>query len=111
VAKELGQRVAMEQHKPVNLQQILRAVCNYYSVKIEDVKSAKRTQELVIPRHVAMYLIYSLTKTPYTSIGNFFGGRDHTSILHGIRKVEDELKEVAKTKQDVANITQSVFAR
>jgi chromosomal replication initiator protein len=110
VAEELGQRVANERRKPVNLQQILRAVCNYYSVKIDDIKGHKRTKELVIPRHIAMYLIYDLTKTPYMSIGDFLGGRDHTTILHGVKKVEDELREVAKTKQDVANIVQNVYA-
>lgn len=110
VAEELGQRVANEKRKPVNLQQILRAVCSYYSVKIDDIKGYKRTKELVIPRHIAMYLIYDLTKTPYMSIGDFLGGRDHTTILHGVKKVEGELKEVAKTKQDVANIMQNVYA-
>lgn len=110
VAKELGQRIPTESRRPVNLQQILRAVCSYYSVKIDDVKGAKRTKELVVPRHIAMYLIYDLTKTPYMSIGDFLGGRDHTTILHGVKKVEDELKDVAKTKQDVANIVQNVYA-
>jgi len=110
VAEELGQRIASEKNKPVNLQQILRAVCNYYSVKIDDIKGHKRTKEFVIPRHIAMYLIYDLTKTPYMSIGDFLGGRDHTTILHGIKKVEGELKDIAKTKQDVANIMQNVYA-
>ncbi|MFA5776474.1 MAG: chromosomal replication initiator protein DnaA [Patescibacteria group bacterium] len=110
VAVELGQRIAAEKRKPVNLQQILRAVCSYYSVKIDDIKGHKRTRELVIPRHIAMYLIYDLTKTPYMSIGDFLGGRDHTTILHGVKKVEDELKEIAKTKQDLANIIQNVYA-
>jgi chromosomal replication initiator protein len=110
VAAELGQRIASDQRRPVNLQQILRAVCSYYSVKIDDVKGHRRTKDLVGPRHIAMYLIYDLTKTPYMSIGDFLGGRDHTTILHGVRKVEDELREVAKIKQDVANIVQSVYA-
>jgi chromosomal replication initiator protein len=110
VAEELGQRIANEKRKPVNLQQILRAVCSYYSVKVDDIKGHKRTKDLVIPRHIAMYLIYDLTKTPYMSIGDFLGGRDHTTILHGVKKVEDELKDIAKTKQDVANIVQNVYA-
>ena len=109
-AKALGQRLADDRKKPLNLHQIVKAVCSYYSVKMDDVKGHRRTKDLVIPRHVAMYLIYDLTKTPYMTIGEYFGGRDHTSILHGIRKVEDELKDVAKTRQDVTNITQTVYA-
>lgn len=110
-AEALGQRAVDGGRKPVNLQQILRSVCNYYSVKADDLKGHKRTRELVIPRHIAMYLIYDLTKTPYMSIGDFLGGRDHTTVLHGVRKVEEELKEVAKTKQDITNIMQSVYAK
>lgn len=109
VAKELGQRINQQTNKNVNLNQILKAVCNYYSVKLEDVKSPKRTKELVLPRHTAMYLIYDITKTPYTTIAQIFGGRDHTSILHGIKKIEEELKTKPKTKQDIANILQSIY--
>jgi len=59
---------------------------------------------------MAMYLIYDMTKTPYMTIGEFLGGRDHTTILHGVRKIEEELKDMAKVKQDVANIIQNVYA-
>ncbi len=77
---------------------------------MDDIKGAKRTKELVAPRHMAMYLIYDLTKTPYMTIAQVFGGRDHTSILHGIKKIEEELKSTAKVKQDVENIVQTVYA-
>lgn len=110
VAQELNHRIPEASKKPVNLNQILRAVCAYYSVKMDDIKGAKRTKELVIPRHVAMYLIYDLTKTPYMTIAQVFGGRDHTSILHGIKKVEEEFKTSAKTRQDIENILQTVYA-
>jgi len=110
VAQELNQRLPETARKPVNLNQILRAVCTYYSVKMDDIKGAKRTKELVAPRHMAMYLIYDLTKTPYMTIAQVFGGRDHTSILHGIKKIEEELKSTAKIKQDVENIVQTVYA-
>ncbi|MBU0649614.1 chromosomal replication initiator protein DnaA [Patescibacteria group bacterium] len=109
VAGELGQRIPEQNQRAVNLHQILKAVCNYYSVRMEDVKGSKRTKELVVPRHIAMYLIYDLTKTPYMTIAQLFGGRDHTSILHGIKKIEEEVKNVTKTKQDVANIMQNVY--
>jgi chromosomal replication initiator protein len=56
-----------------------------------------------------MYLIYDMTRTPYMTIGDFLGGRDHTTILHGVRKIEEEIKSVMKTKQDVANIMQNVY--
>lgn len=110
VINELGDRLPNQNKKIVNLNQILRAVCGYYSVKMDDIKGTRRTKDLVTPRHMAMYLIYDLTKTPYMTIAQVFSGRDHTSILHGIKKVEEELKTVGKTKQDVANILQTVYA-
>lgn len=108
VLAELGQRTEFQKRKPVNINQILKAVCNYYSVKAEDVKGQRRTKDIVIPRQMIMYLIYDLTKTPYMTIGEFLGGRDHTTILHGVRKIESDLKSDVKTKNDVANILQNV---
>ncbi len=110
VAQELNQRLPETARKPVNLNQILRAVCTYYSVRTDDIKGSRRTKELVTPRHMAMYLIYDLTKTPYMTIAQIFGGRDHTSILHGIRKIENEIKAKTKTRQDIENIVQTIYA-
>ena len=50
-----------------------------------------------------------MTKTPYMSIGEFLGGRDHTTIMYGVRKVEEGGKASVKVKQDVANIKQNIY--
>lgn len=94
---------------PININNILKSVCNYYDVKIPDVKGARRTKNLVIPRQVAMFLIYELTNTPFMSIGDFLGGRDHTTIMHGVKKIQEEIKEMNKMKQDVLNIKQFIY--
>lgn len=104
----LGQTVKEKKHKPVNLNQILRAVCNYYSVKMIDIKGKRRTKDLVVPRQMAMYLIHDLTETPYMSIGEVLGGRDHTTIMHGVRKIEGEIIQIQKTRQDITNIKQTL---
>ena len=109
-AKALGQSIKDDVRKPVNLNQILKAVCNYYSVKAVDIKGKKRTKDLVIPRQVAMYLIKELTQTPYMTIGEFLGGRDHTTIMHGVEKINGEVSEMGKTRQDVANVKQTIFS-
>jgi chromosomal replication initiator protein len=92
--------------KPINLNQILKVVSSYYNVSITDIKSKRRTQDLVIPRQMSMYLLYELTQTPYITIGELLGGRDHTTIMHGVKKVEDGLKSYSKTKQEYLNIKQ-----
>lgn len=111
-AAALGQSIREEtsQAKPINLNIILKAVCTYYSVKSADIKGQKRTKDLVIPRQVAMYLIKDLTETPLMSIGEFLGGRDHTTIMHGVRRVGEDVSKLDKVRQDVANIKQLIYA-
>ncbi|KKU50026.1 MAG: chromosomal replication initiator protein DnaA, chromosomal replication initiator protein [candidate division WWE3 bacterium GW2011_GWC1_47_10] len=109
VRKSLGSVIKDVREKAVNLNQILKAVCNYYTVKAADLKGKRRTKELVIPRQMAMFLIWDMTKTPYMSIGEFLGGRDHTTIMYGVRKVEEGGKASVKVKQDVANIKQNIY--
>jgi len=109
-AKTLGQSIKEKEVRPVNMNQILRAVCTYYSVKSNDIKGKRRTKELVLPRQVAMYLIKDLTKTPLMSIGEFLGGRDHTTIIYGVEKVEKESAYLGKLRQDISNVKQIIYA-
>jgi hypothetical protein len=67
--------------------EILKAVAKYYRVRVADIKSARRTHDVVLPRQVAMYLSKELTPFSLPVIGRHFGGRDHTTILWGVRKV------------------------
>jgi chromosomal replication initiator protein len=91
--------------KNINVNDILKAVCTYYSIKMQDIKGKKRNKEIVIPRQIAMYLIKDITDAPFISIGDFLGGRDHTTIMHGTEKVSQEVKKKeGKTHQDVVNI-------
>ncbi len=104
----LGKNMTMKNSKFVTPMQILKAVGKYYSIKIPDLKGKRRTKEIVIPRQVAMYLIRELTDAPLMNIGEHLGGRDHTTIMHGIKKVEDEMKEMGKVRQDVVNVRQLI---
>lgn len=107
-ASILGETVRDDYQKPVNINQVIKAVCSYYSVKASDLKSNRRTKDLVIPRQIAMYLMKEITGTPLVTIGEFLGGRDHTTVMHGVRKVEAEIAELPKTRQDVSNVKQMI---
>lgn len=67
---------------------IQRAVAYHYQVRREDILSARRTANVMRPRQIAMYLAKRLTPKSLPEIGRRFGGRDHTTILHGVRKIE-----------------------
>jgi len=100
----LGKNMKTQRKKSLSMAQILKEVCKYYSVKTADIKGKRRTKNIVLPRQVAMYLMRDLTGEPLMSIGQFLGGRDHTTIMHGINKVEGELAEMTKIRQDVENV-------
>lgn len=109
VARVLGKTVREKAKKNVNMNQILNAVCVYYAIKSSEIKGKKRNKELVLPRQVAMYLIKDMTNTPFMSIGDFLGGRDHTTIMYGVEKISEELAVQTKLRQDVSNVKQLVF--
>ncbi|OGC46214.1 hypothetical protein A2V49_04430 [candidate division WWE3 bacterium RBG_19FT_COMBO_34_6] len=93
-----------EKKKAVNANSILKTICQFYSVRASDIKGKRRTKDLVLPRQVAMYLIKEMTDFPLMGIGEFLGGRDHTTIMHGIRKMEAEIKAAGKVKKDILSV-------
>ncbi|MBA4602859.1 chromosomal replication initiator protein DnaA [Thermoactinomyces mirandus] len=79
--------------KMISIQDIQQTVCNYYQLRIEDFKSKKRTKSVAFPRQVAMYLCRELTEFSLPKIGEDFGGRDHTTVIHAHEKISRLLKE------------------
>ena len=76
---------------PVTVQQIKQEVSRYFKVTITDLVSARRTKDIVVPRQIAMYLCRHLTTCTLPGIGRNLGGRDHTTILYGVSRVENLL--------------------
>ncbi|EKE00184.1 MAG: hypothetical protein ACD_22C00081G0007 [uncultured bacterium] len=110
-AEALGESINIEPQKNINISQILKAVCTYYSVKASDVKGERRVKEFVLPRQVAMFLIKEMTRESLMGIGDYLGGRDHTTVIHGAEKIEKEMQEMGKLHQDVVNIRQMISAK
>ncbi len=72
-------------------EQIVERTAELWNVTVDDMKSKRRTRTLVVPRQVAMYLIKTTLDLPYTDIGSLFGGRDHSTVIHSVNKVEAEM--------------------
>ncbi len=87
----LGGVLLAEDAPPITAEGIREAVANGWGVTIDGLKSKRRTKELTVPRQVAMYLIRELLDLPLIEIGQLFGGRDHSTVIHSIRKVQDEM--------------------
>lgn len=77
--------------KKVTMDEIMRKTCDYYHVRMSDMMSPKRSRNIARPRQMAMWLTKLLTQKSYPEIGKRFGGRDHTTVIHAVRKI-DELK-------------------
>lgn len=76
--------------KEVTMEVIQEIVASYFKIRIEDLHAKKRTRTIAYPRQIAMYLCRELTDTSLPQIGNFFGGRDHTTVLHACDKITKE---------------------
>ncbi|MFK5892294.1 MAG: chromosomal replication initiator protein DnaA, partial [Pseudomonadota bacterium] len=92
------------QEKQVSLENIQKVVCEYFKIRKSDINSKKRTRILVRPRQLAMFLSKELTNHSLPEIGDFFGGRDHTTVLHAQRKITTLLVEDLRVKEDYINL-------
>lgn len=90
---------------------VVAAVADYYRVRIDDLRGRSRTKEIVLPRQVAMYLMREETSASLGDIGNELGGRDHTTVMHGIDKIEQALSADAALRSQLVAIREAVFTR
>ncbi|WP_407425299.1 chromosomal replication initiator protein DnaA [Treponema sp.] len=93
IAKEqLNDSISSVDNVKITADTIQKVVSNYYNVSVEDLKSNTRKKTVAIPRHIAIYLVRNLTEYSLMDIGREFGGRDHTTIMNSIEKIENQLK-------------------
>ncbi|MBZ4646140.1 MAG: chromosomal replication initiator protein [Petroclostridium sp.] len=87
---------------------IQEAVGKYFNIKMEDFKSSKRTKNVAYPRQIAMYLCRELTDLSLPKIGEVFGGRDHTTVLHAIGKIEEDMKNDSEVKKIIEELNKNI---
>ncbi len=103
-AKDALRDLLALQDRLVTIENIQRTVAEYYKIRIGDLSSAKRSRSIARPRQVAMALAKELTNHSLPEIGDAFGGRDHTTVLHGCRKIAELRKDDAKISEDYTNL-------
>jgi len=96
------------QDKQVGIDNIQRVVAEYYKIKVADLLSKRRSRSVARPRQVAMSLAKELTNHSLPEIGDAFGGRDHTTVLHACRKIKELKEEDADIREDVKNLLRSL---
>jgi len=99
--RTLGDLVRAREARRVRIEDILRIVSRHYKVPRNDLLSSRRSRDVVRPRQIAMYLAKALTSRSLPEIGRRFGGRDHTTVLHSVRKVEQMMKDDVDLSQEI----------
>ena len=95
-------------NRRITIDEIQNKVSNYFNLKIEDMTSSRRIRSFARPRQIAMYLSKKLTTRSLPEIGRKFGGRDHTTVIHAVKKIEQLKIENSKFDEDINLITQII---
>jgi len=105
VAKEhLNLNEELENQKHITIETITKTVCNYFKIPLGDLRGKSKTKEVALPRQVSMYLINKLIKPTLKDNGQYFGGRDHSTVLHAINTIRDRIKLDSQLAQQVLDI-------
>jgi chromosomal replication initiator protein len=96
------------QERLVSIDNIQKTVAEYYKIRVADLHSKSRTRSITRPRQVAMALAKELTSHSLPEIGDAFGGRDHTTVLHACRKVVELKESDNRINEDYANLLRTL---
>lgn len=97
-----------QKKKVITVDQIQKEVAGFYNLKISDLKSKRKNKALILPRHGAMYLTRRLTELSLPEIGRHFGGRDHTTIIHALQKVENIIGSDPDYEKTIDTLTRKI---
>ena len=98
------------QNRQISVENIQKAVADFYSIKVADMYSKKRPANIARPRQIAMFMAKELTQKSLPEIGELFGGRDHTTVLHAVRKIGEERSHDSHLNHEIHVIEQTLKA-
>jgi len=108
LTKEALKDLLTVQNRQISVENIQKTVADFYSIKVADMYSKKRPANIARPRQIAMYLAKELTQKSLPEIGELFGGRDHTTVLHAVRKIADERGKDAQLNHELHVLEQTL---
>ena len=96
--------VVTKKDKVLSLELIQSTIAKYFNITVEELKGVKRSNDVTFPRQIAMYLCRNIAQLPLTKIGEGFGKRDHTTVIHACSKIEKEIQNSVSTKRIVESV-------
>lgn len=110
LAKEVLRDTISDARIVVSVDHILRTVAERFQMKTNDLKSKRRTKTVVYPRQLAMYLCRTLTDSSFPEIGRQFGGKDHSTVIHAVRLITDQLQHDQQTRTTIDSLIKVIHA-
>lgn len=109
MTRDVLKDILIERNRELSVEEIVKKVSSHFNIKISDIKSAKRLKAVVLPRQIAMYISRQLTSSSYPEIGDRFGGKDHSTIIHAIRKIEKLMEEDFQLRSTIENLKKELI--
>jgi chromosomal replication initiator protein len=108
LAKEVMGHIIKDKKKEITIDMIMKEVAAHFSIKVSEIKSVKRIKSIMTPRQIAIYLSRKLTSSSLVSIGEKFGGKDHATVIHSIKRIEEEISVKKELKEIVEKIESKI---
>lgn len=104
LAKEVLKNIIHPKEEFISIEMVQKIVASHFNIKLTDFKAKRKNKGLVIPRQIAMYLSRKLTSSSLIEIGEKFGGKDHSTVLHSIKKVEERMSQDPSFKEMIEQL-------
>ena len=108
LVRERANYLFKDANTSIDVEGIKKIVCEYYGISTRDIESKKRSRDIAYPRQIAVFLYRELTDLSFPSIGEYFGGRDHTTMMHAYNKINEELQNNESTKHNVNELINKI---
>jgi chromosomal replication initiator protein len=110
MAREVLKDIIVDKSRDISIEIIQKAVADHFQLKVSDLKSEKRIKTLVVPRQIAIYICRELTKASYPEIGDRFGGKDHSTVIHSVKKIDKLMSHDHETRNTVEIIKRGLLS-
>jgi chromosomal replication initiator protein len=111
LAKDVLRNTLNGAKREITVENIQKTTCDYFNIKLGDLKAKRRTQNIALPRQVAMYLCRKHTDASFPGIGDKFGGRDHSTVIHASRTIERKMKEDPNMQSTIEKLERNLHVR
>jgi chromosomal replication initiator protein len=111
LAKDVLRNTLNGAKREITVENIQKTICDYFNIKLGDLKAKRRTQNIALPRQVAMYLCRKHTENSFPAIGDKFGGRDHSTVIHASKAIERKMKEDPHMQTTIEKLERNLHIR